>query len=57
MRRNTAKWKSETYMAGYKDSKRANFSEESHLIDRAYDSVDLPGKNIAVSSLEVAFAG
>lgn len=44
-------------MAGYEDSKRANFSEESHLIDRAYDSVDLSGKNIVVSSLEVAFAG
>lgn len=39
------------------DSKRANFSEESHLIDRAYDSVDLPSKNIAVSSLEVTSAG
>lgn len=43
-------------MTGDEDSKRANFSEEPHLIDGAYDSVDLPNKNIAVSSLEVTSA-
>lgn len=44
-------------MTGDEDSKRANFSEESHFIDRTYDSVDLPSKNIAVSSLEATSAG
>lgn len=55
MRRNTAEWGTETYMTRNEDSKRANFSEEPHFIDRAYDSVDLTGR-IAVSSLEVASA-
>lgn len=43
------KWGTETYMAGDEDGERSNFSEEPHLINGAYDSVDLAGKKIAVS--------
>jgi hypothetical protein len=49
VRRNVVKQSSGTYMARHEDGKRADFGEESHLIDRAHNSVNLSGENSAVS--------